>query len=254
MSYSSFRRTLATGLLLGGLLTSGCAQEQEALVVLHSPVWSGANDCSVTPSNEVALAAGLLDVRWGTPYTMPVILQNQLLTQQPMTSNNGIDNGELQLTTADVSLRMPQAPDVLADVEAANPAYVEFTSELASISLGSGERQGFLVDIITQGAADAFAESIAARLSENSRVSVLADVVFKARRTGNRVGSVGEIEARTYTYPVELCIDCLYSCGGCADPGLCPLDQSTGIAYGVCGNAQDFLVGPPGCTDPNNDN
>ncbi|MEM6996778.1 MAG: hypothetical protein AAF721_40120 [Myxococcota bacterium] len=242
--------TTGAGILLAGLMAAtGCAGEQEALIVLHSPLWTGP-DCLVEPTNDTAYAQGTLDVAFGTPYLMPVILQNQLLSQSPMTSNNGIDNGEMQLAGADVTLRMPQAPEVLDAVAAENGAFTEFSIDLASISLAASERQGFLVEVISQGASEAFAREIAGQLDEDSQPTVLADTVFRALRTGNKVGGVGEVETRTYTFPIRLCLNCLGTCSSCVD-GQCPQDDLGGFSGGICGNAQDLPVAPPVCPNPN---
>lgn len=239
---------LPLGFLAATLATSGCAREQESLIVQHSPTWSDGM-CLIDAANDTALLSGVLDLSRGTPYLMPLIVQNQLLPQAPATSNNGIDNGEVQIVGADVTLRMPQAPEVLDSVADQNGAFVEFSVDLASVSVASGERAGVGIEVISQGASEALAGAIPLLLSESSQPTVLADVVVQASRTGNKVGRVGEIESRTYTFPIRLCFDCLLTCSSCND-GQCPT-ESQGFVGGVCGNAQDAAIAPGGCADPN---
>ena len=258
------------GLSMAAMMATGCAQEQESLIVLHAPAWDEAGMCLVDGANDTAMADGLLDVAAGTPYEMPVVLLNQLQGQPSMMTNNQIDNGELQLIAADVSLRMPQQPgiidDVVADTETRGS--VEFTVDISTISLGGEERQGFLVEVVPQTTAVALAAAIRADpdLNESSRPKLIADVVFRARRTGNRVGKVGEIESRTFSYPIELCLGCLVTCALCPDAAraeTCAMQKAEavsgtsssvnngGIAGGICGNAQDFFVAPSYCGNPN---
>ncbi len=251
MSKMAKRSTTAGLLLMGLMAATGCAREQESLIVRGAAAWTD-GECIVDGANDVSMGRGTLDVAFGSPYIMPVILQNQLLTQPAMTSNNGIDNGEMQLIGADVTLRMPQAPDVLEDVAAQDAAFVEFSADLAAISIGAGERQGLSVEVVSQGASEAFADSIPVTLSAESEPTLLADVVFRARRTGNKVGAVGEVESRVFTYPIRLCLNCLFTCVGCVD-GQCPVDDVGGFNGGICGAAQDRAVGPRVCADPNGD-
>ena len=234
---------------LAALALSGCAREQESLIVLHSPAWDGG--CTVDGNNDVALTQGVLDVSFGTPYMMPAALFNQNVNQQPTVTNNRVDNGELQLSGADVQLRMPQAPEVIDDLEAQNEAFVEFTVDVPTLSLASGERQGVLVEVVSQAAAVALADSVEARLGANARPTLVVDTTFRALRSGNRRGKVGEIESRVYSFPIELCVGCLFTCATCEPDGTCPQNAAPGFTGGVCGNAQDFLVAPAVCTDPN---
>lgn len=250
------------GLSLAAMMATGCADNQEALIILHAARWETPGDCLVDGANDVALSNGVLDVALGTPYEMPLILLNQLQSQTAMMENNQIDNGELQLTGADVVLTMPQAPDVIDRVAQANESNVDFAVDLSTISLGAGERQGFLIPIVSQPASTAFADAIRAELTTESRPTLVATTVFRARRTGNRVGKVGEIESRAFSFPVELCLGCLYTCASCSDQARvdqCGMDRQAVIegtstivpAGGICGNAQDFAIAPGYCGDPN---
>jgi len=250
------------GLSVAAVMATGCASEQESLIVLHAARWDTPGECLVDGANDTALTNGVLDVAFGTSYEMPVVLLNQLQGQTAMMTNNQVDNSELQLTGADVVLSMPQAPEVLERVAAQNESNVDFSVDLSTISLGGEERQGFLIPIVSQPASEAFADAIRAELSPESRPTLVATTVFRARRTGNRVGKVGEIESRAFSFPLELCLGCLYTCSSCADDARldqCGMDRigavdgtsTVALAGGVCGNAQDFGVAPGYCGDPN---
>lgn len=241
------KRIRIVSALAVALAASGCADEQEALIVLHSPAWNEDGACVADPSTDAALALGLLDVAPQTPYMLPVILRNQLVPQDPNSTNSGIDNGEMQLRSADVSLSMPQAPEIIDQLEARDPALVDFSWPLPTDSLAPGEEQGVLLEVISRAAAQALSESLAS-LDPGARPILEVHIVFHARRTGNAVGKVGEVEAREYTFPIQLCSGCLRTCETCAN-GQCPIDPA-GVVGGVCGNAQDLPYAPVGCENP----
>ena len=252
------------GLSVAAVMATGCASEQESLIVLHVPFLEAGEDCLIDGSNDTIRSQGTLDLQFETPYVMPVILFNQLQGQTAMMTNNQVDNGELQLISADVTLSMPQAEDLLADIAEENPAFVDFTVDLSSISLASNGRTPVRVQVVSQPAAAALARAIRndSSLTVLAQPRLLVTTTFHARRTGNRVGKVGEIDSREFTFPIDLCLGCLYSCQGCdeenfqACAGGSPDTSMPGAAasYYHCGNAQDFLVGPGYCENPNTNN
>jgi len=239
------RRVSVAALLAVGMASS-CAQQEEALIVSHSPAFVD-GDCFADPSQNTQLQRGVLDVAYGTAYTLPVVLTNNLGARPGTTSNTGVENGELQLRDVDVTLTMEQAPDVLRAVAAQNGAFVEFSQTLASVSLQPGQETGVLVDVITDGASRALRDAIQANLDAGARPIVTAEVVFHATRTGNSTGSLGVIDARAYTFPIQVCIGCLpVTCETCPD-AQCPPDAAF---VGPCGNAQDSVLVPSVCEAP----
>lgn len=230
--------------LLGALALCGCADQQESLIVLHSPAWGDEGACVVDPGNDTALALGVLDVSVHTPYMLPVILQNQLVADD---TAGGIDNGEMQLRSADVVLSMSQQPEIIDALEAQDPALVDFNTPLPTVSLPSGSRQGILLEVVSRAAAEALDAELAA-LEAGSRPILSVEVTINARRTGNAVGGIGEVAAREYIFPIQICSGCLLTCATCAGQQ-CPL-ESTGVVGGVCGNAQDLPYAPSGCENP----
>jgi hypothetical protein len=240
--HSKFRGVVVA--LLAALGAAGCADEQEPLIVLNATSFE--EGCVADPA-AAALGLGQLDVSFGSPYILGLAVQNQLLSQTAQMSNSGIDDGELQLRTADVRLTSSQIPEVIDALDAQDAALVDFSVTLASNSIGPGDVQGVFVEVISRAASQAFAEQLGS-LPAGSIPTVDAHVVVHGRRTGNSVGGVGDVEAREYTFPIRLCVGCLLTCSTCAN-GQCPT-QINGFIGGACGNTQDIPWAPLGCEDP----
>ena len=241
------RSWVAVALLAASLLAAGgCADEEEALIVLHSPAFDQGL-CTADANSSEFLQQGNLDVLYGTPYTLPVILLNNLRSRPATQTSTGVDNSELQLTGVDVSLSMPQSPEVMRRVADEDPALVHFSALLPTVSMVGGEEVGVLVEAVPQGTSQALRDAMEELLPEGSRPTLSADLTFHATRTGNSTGSLGIIDARVYSFPIRLCIGCLTAtCETCTD-GQCPTDAEFA---GVCGNAQDGVLVPVGCEAP----
>jgi hypothetical protein len=227
------------------LAAGGCADEQEALLVSHSPAFQQ-GVCTADPNTAEFLQQGTLDVAWGTPYSLPVVLVNNLRARPATQTSSGVDNSELQLSGVDVSLSMAQATDVMRRVADENPAFVHFSAVLPTVSMTGGEETGVLVQAVTDGASRALRDAMMELLPEGSRPILAAELTFHATRTGNNSGSLGIVDARAYTFPIQLCIGCLATtCETCPEEQ-CPAEPRF---VGVCGNAQDGLLSPDVC-DP----
>lgn len=223
-------------------VTGACAEEQESLIVLHSPAFQQGT-CFADPNSNTVLQFGVLDVAYGTAYTLPVIVLNNLRTRSTKTSS-GVDDSELQIQGVDVSLSMDQAPEVLRAVAEENRAFVEFSAAIPSQSITGGEEIGVLVDVVTDGASRALRNAMADMLPEGARPTLVADLTFHATRTGNSRGSLGVIDARSYSFPIDVCVGCLpVTCETCPDEQCPPEAQFVGI----CGNAQDGTLVPAQC-------
>ncbi|MEM9456124.1 MAG: hypothetical protein AAGF11_18220 [Myxococcota bacterium] len=243
------RRIQRTGAFaaLVAVLGAGCADEQEPLIVVNSPGWQDFA-CVANPDSPTTLQRGLVDVGFNTAYTLPISLLNNLASRPGTTTNTGIEDGELQLRDVDVSLSMPQATEVIRQVAAANSANVEFAAVLATDSLLPGAQNGVLVDVLPQATAAAFRDAILSNpnLGADAQPILAATLVFHATRTGNSAGSVGVIDAREYTFPIEICIGCIgRDCSGCEEESDCQAPYA-----GICGNAQDGPVWPTICDPP----
>jgi hypothetical protein len=229
------------------VLGTGCADNQESLIVLMVPAWEG-GECVIPASSDVALLMGTLDLAFGTPYAMPALLLNNTSDQAAGDNNSGVVSNEIQLLDADVDLSMAQAPDIIDALRDMDGALVSFNVPLSSNSIAPGQTVGTLVEVIPQQTAVAMGDLVRAQFGAASRLTVEAHVVFHATRTGNNVGKVGGIDAREFTFPISVCFDCLFTCASC-EGGECPVG-STGLAGGVCGNAQDLVLYPAACEEP----
>lgn len=281
-----------------------CADQQESIIVAGAPAWM--SSCSVTVPAQFFLDRGRLDVRFGTQYLVPLEIQNQLTMQSGESTNSGTDNSEFQISGVDVRLSSAQRPDLIQRLEdEEGAAFVDFAPAVPTNSLSGGGKLGYLVTgipaatslklseyrveealVAGDNAASAFAaanpeateeEVLSARLSAENGVlqaveTILVSMVVRARRTGNTSGNVGEIEARQFDFPVDICHGCLASCASCSlevDPdgdgttetveGLCPdstivteptrrlfLGDFVGLNVN-CPSAQDDIFVPTSC-------
>ena len=228
---------------LGCLLANGCADQQETIVVTHAPLWTD-QGCIIDATIDAALLRGTLDVEWETPYLLPLVVLNNLSMNS--STNTELTN-EVQITDADVRLEMPQSEDILEYVRGQGDANVEFNQVLSSISVAAGDRVGIGVEVIGRPASQAFNEALEMFLDADGQVTVVAKVVVHGERSSGSVGQVGTVEAREFTFPIELCRECLFTCSGCE--GGCPA-AFDGVHGGVCGNAQDLAVTPTICELP----
>jgi hypothetical protein len=232
---------MAAALLTVGM--GGCADGDPSLIVVGSPAFQQ-GECFADPNSSTFLQLGVLDVDYGTAYTLPIIVRNNLLARSSKTSS-GVDDSELQLSNVEVSLSMDQAPEVLRRVRDEDAAFVSFSATVPSMSLKGGEETGVIVDVISDGASRALRSAMVDLLPEDARPNIEAELIFHATRPGGG-GSIGDIESREYTFPIELCIGCLpVTCETCPDEQ-CPPDARFA---GICGNAQDDILSPAQC-DP----
>lgn len=250
VSFVRRRRNVRTSsvvpLLLCAAITAspGCADEQESLIVVRAPAWPDDGECFIDPDSPATMGRGYLDLSWQTPYLMPMHVANQLVSQDVSESNTNTDPGELQLRDAVVNLSLPQAPEVIEAMREQDPALVSFTAPLQSQSLPAGGELGISVEAVTQPAAIALLEQLEA-FGADTTLTLLADVVVRASRTGNVVGKIGIVEARSFQFPIELCSGCLFTCNAC-EGGLCP-SPPYGYSGFICGNAQDGPIWPAVC-------
>lgn len=244
---------------------SSCANEQESIIIVGAPIIE--DPCMITVPAQQYLARGSLDLSFGVAYDIPLEIANQLQMGTPATTNSGTDNSEFQITGLDVVLSSNQRPDVIDQLAAENEALVDFSPAVPTNSLsGGGVLSMFVVAIpaatasrmaeIRIGEARVRGEEAAAEFSAanpaatpeeilaatvrgqnailNQGETYIASVTLRARRTGNNIANVGEIEAREFRFPIEVCWGCLLSCGTCEltiDPDG---DGTTETLEGVC--------------------
>jgi hypothetical protein len=242
MALACMQRFAAAATLAVVPVLGGCADEQEMLVILNAVAWSGPGECAIAGATGQVLNNGALDSSFGTGFVAPLLLSNEQPTNR--TTNSGVDSSEVHLRDYDVSLSIPQAPEMADALSAQDAAFVEFSAPLQSISLAGGARQGVIVEVLTPPAVQALDRELNTRFEPGSQITVVAEIVIHAERTGNSVGNLGVISSRTFTYPIRVCSGCLIDCSPC-EGGACPAEDS--YAGGVCDNAQDFPLVPLSC-------
>jgi hypothetical protein len=236
-------KNLLSAVALGAaLFAGGCADAQETLIITNA--LSLGTDCVADPGAAI-LTTGTLDTSFGTGMVVGLALVNR---QPPgATDNSGLDSSEIHTRDVQVSLSMPQAPQVIDNLRAQNGAFVEFTLPIQSYSLQGEQTVGIIVEVLTPPATIALDDALNGAFEPGSQVYLVADIVVTAERTGNTAGNVGVIESREFTFPVRVCSGCLIDCSTCPG-GACPADDLT-YAGGVCGNAQDSPLVPSTCAD-----
>ena len=288
-----FKLTSVAFALASLSLVASCADEEESLIVKGAPVWQ--SGCTVKVPAQVYLTHGKLDLRFGTEYLVPLELKNQLQQRAAKTSNTGTDTSEFQVVGADVTISSEQNPKAIQDLSTGpdgDEAYVDFSPPIPTNSIAGNGSLGMIVTGIPASTAERLGElrveeaelagddAEAAFIAENPGASELeiatararaeagvlqrsetfvVSIIIRARRTGNDIGNIGEIEAREFRFPVDVCYGCLVSCGGCEDPGRCPsgslpvdskdrlfMGDFVGVNLG-CGTAQDDYITPVSC-------
>lgn len=226
-------------------MVSGCADEQEALIVLHSiapTVEQGSSVCMYDLDSDVFRFAGRMDVRAGDSYELAPVLMNNLPARTASSNNSGVDDSELQLTSSvDITLHLPS--DVVADMGPGPDGErlpLSYSVPIATDSLGPGDLYAPLVEIVPQE----YSQALAAAIAPGDEVQLSVDIQSHATRTGNSRGNVGVIDARLYSFPIELCNGCMVGYCECTSTNECV--TSTELFYTVCGSVQDYY-GDPFC-------
>jgi hypothetical protein len=223
---------------------SGCAQEQEAIVIVRTPQWIAEDNmgvvevtCAVDPEADASFLRGTLDVSYPTAYWLPLEVRNNLLSTMGAQTVSGIDNSEMRLLFAEISLEMTQGSEIM---EGLDESLTDFSWSLATDSFVGGTSLGILVETVPYATAAALREGFQnSQYAEGTRLELLATVRVTAERAPSG-GKRNEVESRPYSFPIDLCLGCLATCAGCTSEGKCPDGTEPGLlAGGVCGNAQD---------------
>jgi hypothetical protein len=250
-------KRIATACAVAGLLgLAGCADEQEALIVLGAALWSQEEDgCSADASSDEFLSHGQLDLYCAiegrrcfgvsTSYQLAAVLQSQLTAGS---NNQGVDTSEVQLRSVEVSYDINELGDLT------DPRLGTFSAPLATDSIPGGATRIAGVEVVNETQAQALYESIVGLNGSFAEVTLLATLVFHASRTGNATNGVGDIEVRSYSFPIKLCDGCLRTCTTCEAEeggvaGVCPEANPDELGWtgGLCGNSQDAPLTPTIC-------
>lgn len=226
-------------------LSYGCAGpgEEESLIIEGSPLRAADAECIVDPSTGGWSSGGILDVSFGTPYSLGLAVKSQLLTSGAVGS--GTENGEVSLLDAQIQLRSDQLPQLIEQLAAADPSFVHFTDAIASQSLAPGATLGVAVQPITAASSQAISSRIP---NDGTQIELVSTVVIRAKRTGaaGDVGDIGIVTSREFDFPITVCNGCLQTCATCEN-FQCPVAASGFFSGGICGNAQDTLLIPIEC-------
>ncbi|WP_146158114.1 hypothetical protein [Enhygromyxa salina] len=223
-------------------LTGGvaCVEDQDFVIVDRAIWFSAPDSCTLTGSEDTPLAM-TVDVLYDTRIGMAFLVSNEQV--QNNNSNTGIDDSEIVMETAEVSLSF----------SGGGVSTSAFEVTIPTNSIPGGTSQTFLIQVPADISASL--RSTMQGLPAGSFETLEMEVVFKGRRTG-QVGKskLGEVKTRPYVYPFEICLGCLgiclpaNDCGGAAeDPPVC---ASEAAWAGTCGFAQGSAVYNPLCTAP----
>jgi hypothetical protein len=226
---------------------SACAKEEESIIVLNAvaPTADESASCMISAS-DTPFGEGLVDLSFDTGYTLGLNVRNNLAAVK--NSNTGIDDSEMFIESADVRLDIPQDPGLIDNISSGDSSLIEFNQVLANTSLSSQDEVGVAVDV-PRASLEAIGNAVGSShgTGPDTRVTMTVSVVLHAIRAANTLpGGVGDVEAREFTFPVEICFNCLRDCSACApDSGVC---TGTNVGSGICGNAQDSGAQPLDCT------
>lgn len=210
--------------LMGG---SGCAQDQDFLIVERALWFADRDACTLTGSEATPLSMPV-DVSFDTRIGMAFLITNN---QSPNPgSNTGIDDSEVAIQSAEVNLSFSGGA----------VAGGSFEVTLPNNSIRGGNSETFLVQIPTE-----VSQSLRAGMVAGQYEILEMEVVFKGRKYGQAGNSkLGEVETRAYTFPFEICMGCLRDC----TCGVCPTANEW---VGTCGFAQGMSVYHPICDAEN---
>lgn len=244
MANRRFGYLRAPAILTLGLLASSCARQEEHLIVESAALVEAPCNISTAPGS--LRGRGFVDVSFDTGYFAAFTLRNNLVLQGADNSSTGVEPSEMHLTSVDVVLDMPQDPSIISAVAATDPALVEYNQILASSSFNGQDTISTFVEI-PAATFDGLRDAISARYTDDVRLTMTMGVTFHALRASNKgVNDFGEVDAREFTLPIEVCFNCLRDCEGCGAG--CDTDMDVG-ASGICGSAQDQSLKPASCPD-----
>ena len=231
---SSLSSRLARAGLLAGLMTltagTACVQEQDFLIIKNA-VWFDTSCVLSTSANPPLLVN--VDVKFDSDIAMGFVISNTQTQNQ--NSNTGIDDTEIQLEGAEVTLSFSGG--------AVSPSSFEVPIPTDSIS-GGGETAA-LIHLPSE-----ISQSLRATMSALPAGSVEhleMEVIFTGHKAG-QVGNtkIGLVESRPFTFPFEICYGCLENC----DCGTCPTETEWEGSEGSCGFAQRGEIVHPTCAAP----
>lgn len=242
-----------------------CVQEAESVVVIGMPLLGEDEEkpCQLKSGGDLYLQAINVDLSFTTGLTIPVELQNNLLSVAKQSSNSGLDNSEMRMSSVDVDIRSPQSPAIEESVRAVNPQFLKFNLPLASNSFSGGGSRALLMVQIPEDTMSKYRDAMVANgFTDGTPVNIEVELRFHFDLTGGG----GKVASRSFRAPVRLSMGGLRKClptawkssetpaGGQAKtyelctPKNCASSRPT--ARNVCGNAQILPQHPRCCDGP----
>jgi hypothetical protein len=200
-----------------------CASDQDYLII-ENAIWAS-DGCGLTASS-ASVASMTVDVAFPGMIGIGLTVTNNL-TEYDF-SNTGIDDTEIVLETAEVSLSFSGGGISANTIEVAIPTE----------SISGGDSAAILVRVPSD-VAMSLAETMA-NLPENTIETLEMEVVITGHRSQSGDRKVGAIRSRVFTFPFDVCYGCLATCT-CPDgtTQICPTaDDWTG----TCGFAQGTIT------------
>lgn len=228
--------------LAAAFVAPGCVDEQEILIVQQAIPPSDADACTFDSAEETIQFNTVYDVFGGTGAVVGFVVLNQVLGRSGDSTNQGVDTSEVQLLDVEVTLESAQVPGLIDDLAGRNPAFVEFSQPLTTVSLPGGGTTVVGVEVIPAATSNEMATYLNQQLTDAAiNVGLTATVVVRAERSGNTSGQIGIIESRAYTHPITVCRGCLVKpeCYG-------SIDYAYG-SDGECGRSQNEDYTPASC-------
>ncbi len=211
MARIRFSSVLALALPLTCLLSTSCADDQEYLLIDHAIWWS--DDCTLDADG--AIVDGQIgDVALGLPFGVGLSIENNLV--QNGGSNTNLDDTEIKLERATVSLSLLGDDGSIDSLAASNPGLFSFETPIQSLSLRGGEARPVVVNI-PASTVDALASVVPV---DGSQTLIISTQIIGEHQSHK----IGTVESREFTTTMNLCNGCLATtCSG------------EGIVPGACG-------------------
>lgn len=209
--------------LLAVLTLGSCVEDQDLLIVERAVWFPDPENCVLDSGSSDTVYPMLVDASFAGEAAIGLIVTNAMTEQSPG-SNSGIDDTEIVVETAEVTLSFSGGGIPGGSFEQALP----------SNSISGGSSDVFIVRIPTS-----VMESVRTTMQGSNSIheTLEMEVVFKGHRSQYGDRKLGAIEARPYTYPFDICLGCLATCIECGDDGtiVCP---TTELYASTCGFPQ----------------
>lgn len=181
-------------LVLLSVFASGCADDQELLIVRNAIGFD--EECQLDQS--ISLTNDTIDVSVEAPFGIGLLVSN-VQTQNGSSNTNIEDDGELRLKYAEVTLSLEGSGGIGSTFEVTIP----------NDSIPSGEDRGIFVTV-PSSAIDSIRGSVPAGDLPIMEMSI---VLVSDRTSQVANGHLGEVRSREFIFPFTVCNGCLGASG-----------------------------------------